>query len=83
VIAVAAVVVLGLVLWSALKARHRRLESKRSEALQLRRQAEQKTQRAEHRASVADELAERARAERQEAQVAARRADEVDPDVDN
>jgi FtsZ-interacting cell division protein ZipA len=83
VIAVAAVVVLGLVLFGAWKGRERRLEGKRSEALQLRRQAEQKTQQAEHRASVADELAERARAERQEAQVAARRADEVDPDVDD
>jgi hypothetical protein len=34
-------------------------------------------------ASVADELAERARVERKEAEVAAHRADEVDPDVDD
>jgi Flp pilus assembly protein TadB len=82
VIAVAALVVLGLLLWSAQKARERRLESKRTEAVELRRQAEAKVQRSEHRASVADELAERARVEREEAQVAARQADEVDPDVD-
>jgi FtsZ-interacting cell division protein ZipA len=83
VIAVAALVVLGLVLVGALKARERRLEGKRSEAVELRRQAEMKTERAENRASVADELAERARVERKEAAVAARRADDVDPDVDD
>jgi hypothetical protein len=68
---------------SARRARERRLESKRSEALELRKQAESKSQRAEHRASVANELAERAQAEQKEAEVAARRADEVDPDVDD
>jgi len=52
-------------------------------ALELRKQAESKSQRAEHRASVANELAERARADQKEAEVAARRADEVDPDVDD
>jgi FtsZ-interacting cell division protein ZipA len=83
VIAVGAVIVLGLVLLAARRAREERLERKRSEALELRKQAEAKTQRAEHRASTADELAERARVERQEAEVAARRADEVDPDVDD
>jgi FtsZ-interacting cell division protein ZipA len=83
VIAVGALVVLGLLLWSAQKTRERRLEAKRSEAVELRRQAEAKVQRSEHRASVAEELAEHARVERQEAEVASRRADEVDPDVDD
>ena len=82
VIAGAAVAAIALIVFAAKRARERRLESKRDEALELRRQAEAQTQRAEHRASVADGLAERARVERQEAQVAARRADEVDPDVD-
>jgi hypothetical protein len=70
-------------LLSAPRARERRLESKRSAALELRKQAESKSQRAEHRASVANELAERAQAEQKEAEVTARRADEVDPDVED
>ena len=83
VIAVGALIVLGLLLVSGRKARERRLDSKREEASNLRRQAETKAQRAEHRASVAEELSQRATVERQEAVVAARRADEVDPDVDD
>jgi flagellar biosynthesis/type III secretory pathway M-ring protein FliF/YscJ len=83
VIAVGAVIVVGLLLLGAVRARERRLEAKRGEAWELRQQAEAKAQRAEHRASVADELAEGARAERREAEVAARRADEVDPDADD
>jgi Flp pilus assembly protein TadB len=79
---VAVVVIVGVIFWSARRARERQLESKRNEARELRQQAEAKTQRAERRASVADELTDRARVEQQEAQVAARRADEVDPDVD-
>jgi Flp pilus assembly protein TadB len=82
VIAAAAVLIIGLILWSARRARERKLEEQRNEARELRSQAEAKTQRAERRASVADKLADRARVERQAAQVAARRADEVDPDVD-
>jgi flagellar biosynthesis/type III secretory pathway M-ring protein FliF/YscJ len=82
VIAVAALIVLAIVLWGVQKGRERRLESKREEASNLRQQAETKAQRAEHRSSVADELSQRATVEREEAQVAARRADEVDPDVD-
>jgi hypothetical protein len=42
-------------------------KGQRSEALQLRRQAEAKEERAEDRASVADELSERAERERREA----------------
>jgi hypothetical protein len=45
VIAVAAVLVVALLLLSARRARERRLESKRSEALELRKQAEAKSQR--------------------------------------
>jgi FtsZ-interacting cell division protein ZipA len=82
-IAVGAAIVLGIVLYGAWKGRERRLESKRTEAQGLRRQAEQQSRRAEERSALADELAERARGERREAQVAARRADEVDPDVDD
>ena len=82
VIAVAAIVVLAVVAFAILRARARHLEEKRREATELRRQSEAKLQRSEHRSSVADDLAERARRERQEAEVTARRADEVDPDVD-
>jgi Flp pilus assembly protein TadB len=82
VIAVAVVVIVGLIVWSARRARERQLESKRNEARELRQEAEAKTQRAVRRASIADELADRAHVERQEAEVAARRADDVDPDVD-
>ena len=83
VIAAAALIVLGLVVIGAWKGRERRLESKRTEAQGLRRQAEQQSRRAQERGALAEELAERSRGERQEAQVAARRADEVDPDVDD
>jgi FtsZ-interacting cell division protein ZipA len=83
VIAVGVLIVLGLLFVSSRKARERRLDSKRAEASNLRRQAEAKAQHAEHRASVADELSQRTTVERQEARVAARRADEVDPDVDD
>ena len=82
VIAVAAIVVLAIVLVVVSRARERRLEQKREEATELRRQSEAKLQRSEHRSSVADDLADRARLERREAEVAAQRADEVDPDVD-
>jgi flagellar biosynthesis/type III secretory pathway M-ring protein FliF/YscJ len=82
VIAVAAVIVLGLIVFAMRRARERRLEAKRQEAFELRQQAESKVLRAEHRTSVADELAERARKERREADLVAQRADEVDPDVD-
>jgi type II secretory pathway component PulM len=81
-IAVGAALVLAIVLFGAWKGRERRLESKRTEAQGLRRQAEQQARRAQERSELADELAERARGERREAQVAARRAAEVDPDVD-
>jgi len=83
VIAVAAVVVIGVLILSARKARQRRLESKRGEARELRTQAQVTAERAEHRAATADELAERARVERGEAEAAARRANEVDPDVED
>lgn len=82
VIAVAALIVVGIVAVGAWKGRERRLESKRTEAQGLRRQAEQQSRRAQERSALADELADRAQGERQEAQVAGRRADEVDPDVD-
>ena len=59
VIAVVVVVAIALILWAANRARERRLEERRGEAVELRRQAEAKTQRSEHRASVADELTER------------------------
>jgi hypothetical protein len=77
------VVVIGLLILSARKARQRRLESKRGEARELRTQAQATAERAEHRAATADELAQRARVERGEAEAAARRANEVDPDVDD
>lgn len=82
VIAVAAVILVGLLILAARRAQQGRLENKRGEARELRQQAEATEQRAEHRAATADELAERAQTERREAEVAARRANEIDPDVD-
>jgi FtsZ-interacting cell division protein ZipA len=82
-IAVGAVIIVGLVILAARKGRERRLESKRHEALELRREAQATEQRAEQRASVADELAERSQLERRQARAEAQRANEVDPDVDD
>jgi uncharacterized protein HemX len=81
-IVIGALIVLGVMLFGARKGREQRLESKRTEALGLRRHAEKQARRAQERSALADELAARSRSEQQEAQVAARRADEVDPDID-
>jgi hypothetical protein len=79
-IAVGAVVVLGVLLVGGRRARERRLESKRSEAAELRADASTRAARAEEREALAEEQAERARRERVEADEVARRADEIDPD---
>ena len=50
VIAVVAVAAIALILWAAARAREKRLEENRAEAVELRRQAEAKTQRSEDRA---------------------------------
>jgi predicted lipid-binding transport protein (Tim44 family) len=81
-IVVGVLIVLAIAFLASRRARERQLESKRGEAQELRATAEQQTQRAEERAALAEEQAEQARRERVEAEEQLRRADEVDPDVD-
>jgi outer membrane murein-binding lipoprotein Lpp len=78
-IAVGAVIVLGLLLFGARRGVRSR---QRDRAQELRSEAQLKAERAERRESVADELAARARADRREAAVATQRAGETDPDAD-
>jgi flagellar biosynthesis/type III secretory pathway M-ring protein FliF/YscJ len=82
VIAVAAVLLVGLVIFAGRRARDRQIESKRVEAQELRQEAETRARRAEERELVAQEQAEQARRERSSAEEAAERARRVDPDVD-
>lgn len=82
VIAIAAVVVLGVLLVGGRKAKERRVGEKREQAQELRQQAEQRHRRAKERESLAQELADRAKAEREEGDKAAAQAARVDPDRD-
>ncbi len=82
VIAVAAVLLVGLVIFAGRRARDRRIENKRVEARELRQEAEMRGRRAEERELVAQEQAEQAQRERRGAEEAAERARRVDPDVD-
>jgi Flp pilus assembly protein TadB len=82
VIAVAAVLLIGLVVFAGPRARDRRVENKRVEAQELRQEAKMRARRAEERELVAQEQAEQARRERSGAEEAAERARRVDPDVD-
>jgi Flp pilus assembly protein TadB len=82
VIAVAAVLLVGLVIFAGRRARDRRIENKRVEARELRQEAEMRTRRADERELVAQEQAEQAQRERSGAEEAAERARRVDPDVD-
>jgi flagellar biosynthesis/type III secretory pathway M-ring protein FliF/YscJ len=82
VIVVAVFVVLALLLLAGTRAREKRLESRRSEAGELRGEAEARARRAEESEALAKEEAERARQEREAARAHARQADEIDPDVE-
>jgi F0F1-type ATP synthase membrane subunit b/b' len=88
VLAVVAVLVVGAA-FAATQGRQRRLESRREEASTLRDRAEMRSEQAQERAAAAEQRqreadahAEEARREREAAEAAARRADELDPDVD-
>ncbi|MGH3022657.1 MAG: hypothetical protein ACRDNI_03280 [Gaiellaceae bacterium] len=82
VIAVAAVLVAGLVLWALSRSKERKLEERRAEAGEHREKAELQELRARERETAAQEELDRAQNEREVAQAHTRRADEVDPDVD-
>ena len=82
VIAVAAVLLVGLVIFAGRRARDRRIENKRVEARELRQEAEMRGRSAEERELVAQEQAEQAQRERRGAEEAAERARRVDPDVE-
>jgi Flp pilus assembly protein TadB len=82
VIAVAAILLVGLVIFGGRRARERQIENKRVEAHELRQEADMRARRAEERELVAQEQAEQAQRERSGAEEAAERARRVDPDVD-
>ena len=82
-IVIGAVVLVALLVLAGRRGRERQLESKRSEATELRQEAGVRARRAEERAALAEEQAERARQERAAADATARRADEVDPDIES
>jgi FtsZ-interacting cell division protein ZipA len=72
----------GIIVVGGRSARERRLEGKRVEATELRHESEQRAESAEQRERFAAEEADRARREREAAEEHARRADEIDPDVE-
>jgi FtsZ-interacting cell division protein ZipA len=74
---------IGIIVVGGRAARERQLEGKRAEATELRREAQERSESAEQRERFAAEEADRARREREAAEERARRADEVDPDVDS
>lgn len=82
VIAVAAVLVVGIALWALSRSRNRQLEERRVEAGDHREKSELQSLRAREREQAAKDELERAQTEREVAQAHARRADEVDPDVE-
>ena len=83
VIAVAAVLLVAVVLWALSRTRNRKLDERRVEASQHREKAELQSFRAREREAAAQDELERAQNEREVAEAHARRADEVDPDVDD
>ena len=81
-IAVAVVLlVLALVLLVVRKGREKRVEKKRSEAEELRLEADDRFEQAGRREAIAEQEAERARRERAVAEDAIERANDVDPDL--
>ena len=83
VLIVAGVIILLALVWFGVRrAREGRVESRRVEAGELRREAQTKAQRADERQRIAEEQAEQARREREAAEARLERADDVDPDVE-
>jgi Flp pilus assembly protein TadB len=82
VIAVVAVLVVAAALWLVSRSRARRLEERRAEAGEHRETSERQALRAREREEAAQDELERAKMEREVAQAHARRADELDPDVE-
>jgi hypothetical protein len=76
------VLVVALALWALSRSRNRQLEEQRAEAGEHREKAELQSLRAREREQAAQDELERAQTEREVAQAHARRADEVDPDVE-
>lgn len=83
VLAVAAVLLVGAVLWALSRSKDRRLEERRVEAGEHREKAELQSLRAREREAAAQDELDRAENEREVAQAHARRADEIDPDADD
>lgn len=83
VLAVVAVLLVGVALWALSRSKNRQVEERRVEATQHREKAELQSLRAREREAAAQEELDRARTEREVAQAHARRADEVDPEVDD
>jgi FtsZ-interacting cell division protein ZipA len=81
-IIIAAIVLVGIIVVGGRRARERQLDSKRSEAANLRTEADRGTSQAAERASFAEEQAQQAEQERAKADETRRRADEIDPDRD-
>lgn len=82
VIALAAAVAVGLVLWALERGRTRKLEERRAEAGEHREQAELRDLQARERRQAAEDEIQRADREHAVSQAHSRRADELDPDVD-
>ena len=82
VIVVAAALVVALLLWGVVRGRERKLEQRREEAGAHREQSELRARQAEEREVAAREELDRAERERAVARGHAKRADELDPDVD-
>jgi F0F1-type ATP synthase membrane subunit b/b' len=94
VIVIGALIVLALLAWLGTRARHQRLDSRRQQARQIRREAEVHDAQADRVSAEAEERAARARQEeagareqsaradehRREAETRHERADDVDPD---
>ena len=81
-IVVGAIVVVAGIAIGATRARNERLERQRAEASELRREADRRYASAKETGVMAEEQAQAAHRERTAAAAAARRADEIDPDVD-
>ena len=82
-IAVGAVVVVAAIVLGARRARNERLDRQREEASELRLEADRRYATAKEAGMAAEEQAQQAHRDRSAAAMAARRADEVDPDVES
>jgi FtsZ-interacting cell division protein ZipA len=81
-IVIGVLIVLALVMWLAKRGREAKLESRRHEAREIRRDAEVRTAEADEMSAEADERAARARREEAQARQQAARADEQRREAD-